>query len=1159
MLGTYRIRDELGSGGMGTVWLAEDGDGRPCAVKVIHSHLLEAPGFFKRFLREAEIGKAVRHPNVVRCYDVDALLVDGRQQNFLVMEFVEGQTLRRLLEELERVPEELCRHIGREVAKGLAAIHEAGVVHRDLKPENVLITPDHEVKVMDLGVARLADEAVRLSQTGAFVGSPHYAAPEQFRGGGDDLDGRADLHALGLILYELSSGQHPYLADDIPKVLQKLLNEKPRRLSQLNPQLSPFFEELVHTLISKDREKRLESAMKLLTVLEQGEESTWWGRRAKAIRAETKRPLRRMRIPRETEVYGRETELAKLEALFGRAKDGEGQIVLIDGEAGIGKTRLVDELIGRLCANGEDLNFLFGSYPPGGAATASGAWSTAYREHFGPDGSAPWLTETPILVPAFDALLKGEPPPKGSESLTKDSLQTVFVHATRALAEERMTVVLIEDLHFSPEEGRAMFASLSHAVPGHRILLIGTARPGIPEDWRANLERLEHAHRIELSRLGPKDLARLLEDAFHSERLTEELGIRIAKKSDGNPFFVFEIIRGLRDGKFITRKPDGTWASTRVIAEIEVPSSVQDLIQARISDLTEEEREILDVAACLGFEFDPRLVAEVLGLRPVPALRRLAHLESPHRLVRSLGRNYAFDHHQVQESLYAHLNENLREEYHGAIAEAIEAREGAAEKDPESVDGALCVDLCEHYLKGARGEAALRYLAAAQTHLTKGYLHAQVVSLTERTLAVPDLLSGTERAKALLQLADALDPMGRPTRQEECTREAERLAKEADDGDLIGRATIRLASQCLQTSRLVEAETAFRRAQELAVLEGDKRADAAATNGLGSVCYSQGRLSEARTLYERTLALTREREDRAHEAGSIVNLGNVLLTQASLPAARERFESGIAICREIGHLQFEAAASVGLGSVFLTQGRLPEAQEHYVRALTLSREIGNRWGEAAATGSLGDVFLTRGRLPEAREQYELLLALSREIGDRAREANALFGLGGVDHEEGGNAASEERLLLCLEVCGEIGHRHLEAATRLALGSLRAAAGGEEEGRESLETARDLAVDVRTPDIETLARCELALLPGGDLEDALAAYSEYEERLDDKARRNASLLLWRATGDRTHLETAKRLLDEALAKVPEEDREPMCRNLRLNREIMAAWEDRQNSE
>ena len=141
-------------------------------------------------------------------------------------------------------------------------------------------------------------------------------------------------------------------------------------------------------------------------------------------------------MPRETALYGREDNQATLNALFQKAKDGDGQVVLVEGEAGIGKTRLVDEFVGHLQQRGEDINFLFGSYPPGGAATASGAFSTAYREQFGDAGLeetlAPYLMPTPVLIPAFAALLRGETSPDGAEPLTKDSLQTVFVHATRA-------------------------------------------------------------------------------------------------------------------------------------------------------------------------------------------------------------------------------------------------------------------------------------------------------------------------------------------------------------------------------------------------------------------------------------------------------------------------------------------------------------------------------------------------------------------------------------------------------------------------------------------------------------------------------------------------------------------------------------------------------
>ena len=160
-----------------------------------------------------------------------------------------------------------------------------------------MITPGHEVKVMDLGIATFADEILRLSETGGFVGSPKYASPEHLRREGEGIDGRADLFSLGVILYELACGENPHPGENFVAVLRSVL-EMIRRLGELNPQLSSFFEELVHALLAKDREARFPSAKSLLEVLREAERSRWWGSRARALLAERRRSLRRIRVPR---------------------------------------------------------------------------------------------------------------------------------------------------------------------------------------------------------------------------------------------------------------------------------------------------------------------------------------------------------------------------------------------------------------------------------------------------------------------------------------------------------------------------------------------------------------------------------------------------------------------------------------------------------------------------------------------------------------------------------------------------------------------------------------------------------------------------------------------------------------------------------------------
>jgi tetratricopeptide (TPR) repeat protein len=930
-------------------------------------------------------------------------------------------------------------------------------------------------------------------------------------------------------------------------------------VGHLVPQLSAFFEEAVYTLLRKERDERFAGATDLLAALEAGEESAWWRARSHSIRAATKRPIRRIRIPRETAVYGREAEIAQLRALYEAARSGDGQVVLIEGEAGIGKSRLTDELIGRLQADGEDLNFLFGSYPPGGAASASGAFSSAFHEQIGDGGAAPYLPQTPLLVPAFDALLRGDAPPRDAHRLTQHSLGACFAQVARGLATERTTVILIDDLHFAPAEARALFAALSMAVPGHRILLLGSTRPGVSEEWRSGLTRLDQTTHLELPRLGPKDLVALLRDSLGSERLAEELGGKIGVKSDGNPFFAFEIIRGLREGQFLTQRDDGTWATTRIIDEIQIPSSVLDLVNARVADLTEEQRDLLDVACCWGFEFDPGLVGDVLGIGRIPLLKRFGQIERGHRLVRAAGRNYVFDHHQVQEALYATLHEQIREEYHAALADALAAR--SPDSDPETLDGATSVDLCGHYLRGGRGADALRHLRAAQDHLSSSHLHVDMVSLTERALAVPGLLTELERARVLHRLATGqgpLDSMGRREQQERYARESERLAEAAGDTRLRANAAGALGWCLYQTSDWAGAETALRRSLRVSTERGDDRTAATALSGLGNVYQSQGRTDEALDHHLRAGAILHASGDFVAEAATYGHVGFVHMTQGRIEEATEQCRRQLEICREHGFIRGEVNAMASLGLMLWSAGQLRDAQGYMEQHVAYCRDFGDGRGESIGACNLGLVFHTEGRIAEAREQFERSLSLSGDIGDREGEAMALHNLAVLLREEGRLDDSESLLGRSLATCERADLPCSVAAVQLELGSLRAersreGGGDGEEGRDALVTARDLATEIGMAGTQTLSRCELALLPGGDVQDALAAFAEFGDRLNAQERAGASLLLWEASRDAVHLLDGRRLLDEVLATVPPEYHASTRQNIRVHREIVAACE------
>ncbi len=680
IMGPFRLEAELGAGGMGTIYravaLLPVGDLRPgarAAVKVIHPHLVSTPGLVDRFLREADAGTRVVHRNVVRTVASGRAELDGRAVPYIAMELLEGLALDSLLREVGRLPEDLCRSVGADVAAGLAAIHAAGIVHRDLKPENILVTSDEVVKILDFGIARVREEALRLSATGQFIGTFQYAAPEQFLDPAS-VDGRADLFALGWLLYAMAAGRHPLAGLGQPAVINAQLHERPAALRSVAPQISPFLEAVVRTLLAKDPARRFPDPAAAERVLREGEASAWWqGRRPESDTvAMDEGEFRRPAVARRTAFRGRGNDLQVLREAFESAAAAEGAAVLVEGGPGMGKTRLVDEFVARLAEEGLPFRFLFASFSPGGTSGGLPGVAAALLAHLagvdGEDRLRRHMAGAPWLAPALAAFLRGESPAPGVEPLGPDSLRTAVVLSVRACAEERTTVLLLEDLNHAGDPGRALLAELAASAPGRRLLVVGTTAPGPPPAFLAELERGRGFRHLVVGPLAVPDVRDLLADALAADAPPEVLAAEVAERCGGSPFFALEILRDLQESGGLVRGDDGQWVRAYPEAPLALPPSVRSIVEGRLSDLEEEDRDLLDVAACEGVEFDPVRVGAVLGRGPIPTLRRLARLEERTRLVRAEGDLYAFAGSPVRDALLARLAAPLRRQYGEALA-----------------------------------------------------------------------------------------------------------------------------------------------------------------------------------------------------------------------------------------------------------------------------------------------------------------------------------------------------------------------------------------------------------------------------------------------------------------------------------------------------------
>jgi hypothetical protein len=264
-LGPYLVREVLGVGAMGVVFRAEDSHlRRPVALKVMKPSLAAYDEFHRRFLREAQLAAAIDHEHVVTIYQVG----EDRGIPFLAMKLLRGETLEdRLAGAGGRLPLTEVLRIGREVAEGLAAAHERGLIHRDIKPANVWLEEGRDrVKILDFGLARAAGDDGRFTQAGAVIGTPHFMAPEQANA--EEVDARCDLFSLGAVLYLASTGELPFGGKDTLSVLAALATKTPPPPHALDPTLPRAFSDLVMALLAKDRDDRPQAAREVVSAIE---------------------------------------------------------------------------------------------------------------------------------------------------------------------------------------------------------------------------------------------------------------------------------------------------------------------------------------------------------------------------------------------------------------------------------------------------------------------------------------------------------------------------------------------------------------------------------------------------------------------------------------------------------------------------------------------------------------------------------------------------------------------------------------------------------------------------------------------------------------------------------------------------------------------------
>jgi tetratricopeptide (TPR) repeat protein/predicted Ser/Thr protein kinase len=658
----YRLGAELGQGGMGMVYRAHDSLlQRDVAIKVMSITGLGTEGH-SRLLSEAQTVAKLKHPNIVAVYDAGVF----EDQPFIVMEYVQGKTLNEVnldgFEQIVAVTNQICA--------ALQHAHEQGVVHRDLKPENVLIEPDGTVRLMDFGLA--LSPASRMTESGLIMGTVFYMSPEQAFG--YEITPQSDLYSLGVILYELTTKRLPFEAEDALAVITQHIHAPVVPPRAKNEDIPIPLNDLILCLLSKNPADRPNSALEVLAMLKD---------RKLLVRDEASIPELSVldRIVRGR-IVGRERELTQARDLWLKVMSGQGQTLLISGEPGIGKTRLMREIVTQAEVSG-------GTALSGECYAESNAPYSAFTQiirqaltRFSRNGF-----EIPESV--LDDLLKltpeqryqypeVQPNPKLDPEIEQQRLLENMVIFCDIISDRFPLLLVVEDAHWGDSGTMAMLHHLIRRTHKQAVMILVTYREVELKESRPfndmllELNRQRQGMRLKLKRLDRLQTREMLAAIF-AEQITPEFLDGIYQETDGNPFFIEEVCRALVDSGAVYYQ-DGKWDRLSM-EELEIPQGVQVAVESRLAKLPPEQQEVLRMAAIIGREFDYDILLEALELEEDTLIEALEGAEDAQMILEIDGVGevtFAFVHALVPSAIVESVRTLRRRKLHRRAASAFE-------------------------------------------------------------------------------------------------------------------------------------------------------------------------------------------------------------------------------------------------------------------------------------------------------------------------------------------------------------------------------------------------------------------------------------------------------------------------------------------------------
>jgi PAS domain S-box-containing protein len=826
-------------------------------------------------------------------------------------------------------------------------------------------------------------------------------------------------------------------------------------------------------------------------------------------------------------VIGREESLDRLDERYELLERTGGHSVLVTGEAGIGKTTLVEQFRDRILDR--DPN----------AVIAAGVCDSDTQQTY--EGFREVIDELPGQQTFADILADFASPQSGDPEEMTQGRQEFFeriAEELRGVATDHPVVLVVEDMHWADEGTVALFEYLVDEVGrwGHPVMFLGTYQTSTVAQSHPVLEianETADAGRGTVIELEPFDTSRvrsLLSSLLDVETVPPAFTEAVSAHTGGTPLFVNELGRQAVDAV----GPVQTGADLPdSLDEIDVPETVETAVSQRLESLPDDVWPALRVGAVIGRAFSFDLLREASD---VPTNRLI---EYSNTLIRRdiwahSDDGISFAHGLVREQTLERIAVSERESLHATVATAIEHHH-------EERLGEWAGRLAYHYDNAGEYGLAFEYYQRAGEVAAEAYANDDAIEHYQRALELDsahDVADDPARASLATELAGVYDRRGEYDRATEHYREALEIYRAVEDREGQGDILRRRGKVAVSQGDYDQAETHCTESLSLMREVGNSRGEARALDTLGQIAESRGNYDRAESYCEESLEINRAIGDQRGQADSLRQLGVVAQKRDDYDRAEHYHRKSLALYEAIDYPTGEAGELGNLGVVAQSRGDYEAAAKYYEECLERFEEIGDREGKGAVLGNLGVVAMNRGAHDRAREYYRESLEIMRSIGNRKKEANALRNLGVVAKSTGENETAIEYYEESLEIARELGDQYGEADSLHNLGEIKARIGDYERAKAYHEESltRKRVLEYKQGQALSLQSLGKIAANRGAYDEAREHYERSLSLAEEIGNRRCQVIgrcdLGSLARRQGNLERARRLLTEALEDATE---------------------------